>query len=120
MPCRVAVLLAAVLGLGQSKISGLQWQDVDCDNALVHLRRGIVNQQISELKTAGSKRAMPIRQVALRALEQWKAETDSANQKIGIFASEQTYGKQPLWFISLLTRHIRPAALRLGITKSIG
>ena len=37
-----------------------------------------------------------------------------------IFASEQTDGKQPLWFNSLLTRHIRPAALRLGISKRIG
>jgi hypothetical protein len=63
---------------------------------------------------------MPIPEVALQALEQWKAETRFSKPEDWIFASGQTDGKQPRCFNSLLTRHIRPAALRLGISKRIG
>lgn len=37
-----------------------------------------------------------------------------------VFASPEMCGRQPYWPENLLRRHIRPAALRVGITKVVG
>ena len=116
----IAVLLAATLGLRRSEIAGLQWQDVDAENALLNLRRGVVNQQISALKTAGSKRALPIPDAVLAALTQWKVETPFNKPEDWVFASANTEGKQPIWLNSLLERVILPMVRKLGITKCVG
>ncbi len=116
----VAVLLAATLGLRRSEIAGLQWHDVDFDTGVLNLHRGVVNQQISALKTAGSKRALPVPDAVLNALAEWRAETPFNKPEDWLFASSDAEGKQPLWFNSLLERLILPVARRLKITKRIG
>jgi len=116
----VAVLLAALLGLRRSEIAGLQWQDVDFKEALLNLHRGVVNQQISALKTAGSKRALPVPDAVLNALAAWKNEAPFKKPEDWLFASSDTEGKQPLWLNSLLERGILPVVRRLGITKRVG
>jgi hypothetical protein len=60
---------------------------------------------------------MPIPETAFRALEQWKIETRFSKPKGWVFASEQTDGKQPQWFNSLLARHVRQAALGLALAS---
>lgn len=119
-PCRTMALLAALTGLRVSEILGLQWQDVDLDEAVIRLRRGVVNQQVSDLKTAGSKRPLPIPSVLVRALSEWKKQTSFNQPHSWVFASLQTAGAQPYWPGTLLQRHLQPAAKRLGITKQIG
>jgi integrase len=119
-PCRTMALVAALTGLRVSEILGLQWRDVELNEAVIRLRRGVVNQEISDLKTAGSKRPLPIPSVLVQALLDWKKQTCFSDPASWVFASPQTDGAQPYWPGTLLQRHLRPVAKRLGITKQIG
>lgn len=119
-PCRTMVLLAALTGLRVSEIIGLQWQDVNLREGSIHLRRGVVNQEISDLKTAGSKRPLPIPVVVIQALTEWQKQTSFSQPEHWVFASPQSFGEQPYWPGTLLQRHLQPAAKRAGITKRIG
>jgi integrase len=119
-PCRTMALLAALTGLRVSEIIGLQWQDVDLEQRTIRLRRGVVNQEISELKTIGSRRALPIPSVLAEALIEWQKKTSFCQPGDWLFASPQSLGKQPYWPGMLLRRHLQSAAKRLGIIKRIG
>jgi len=119
-PVRTMVLLAATTGLRVSEILGTQWQDIDYDGALIRLRRGVVNQEVSGLKTIGSRRPVPVAAVALEALREWQKQTSFSALSDWVFASPHTGGEQPYWPGTLLSRHIQPAARRLGITKRVG
>jgi integrase len=119
-PCRTMVLLAALTGLRISEIIGLQWDDLDLDGGVIHIRRGVVNQEQSELKTVGSRRPLPIPPVVVEALKLWKDQARFTGPTDWVFASAQREGKQPYWPGTLLSRHIQPAARRAGITKRLG
>lgn len=119
-PCRTMALVAALTGLRVSEILGLQWQDIDLERAVIRLQRGVVNQEISDLKTAGSKRPLPIPPVLVQAIGEWQKETSFRQPTDWVFASPQSDGKQPYWPGTLLKRHVQPAADRAGITKRVG
>lgn len=119
-PCRTMALLAALTGLRSSEMLGLQWQDVDLEGRVIRLRRGVVNQEISDLKTIGSRRPLPIPPVVADALREWQKQTSFSQPENWVFASPQTGGTQPYWPNTLLKRHVQPAASRLGISKTVG
>ncbi len=119
-PCRTVTLAAALTGLRKSELFGLQWQDVDFDKGIVHVRRSIVEQIVGNTKTAGSNRPLPLNTELSKALEQWKLNTPYTKPTDWVFASPSSRGLKPYWGSTLLTRHIRPAALRAGIGKVIG
>jgi integrase len=119
-PCRTMALLAALTGLRVSEILGLQWQDVDLEGRVIRLRRGVVNQEISDLKTVGSKRPLPIPPVVSDSLRGWRMQTSFSQPANWVFASPQTGGTQPYWPNTFLKRYVQPAAQRLGIGKRVG
>jgi len=119
-PVRTMVLVAATTGLRVSEILGLQWQDIDLDGAVIRLRRGVVNQEVSGLKTIGSRRPVPVAAVVVLALRERQKQTSFASLTDWVFASPHTGGKQPYWPGTLLQRHIQPAARRVGISKRLG
>jgi integrase len=96
-PCKTMALLAALTGLRISEILGLQWHDLDLEAAVLHLRRGVVNQEISNLKTIGSRRPLPIAGPLVQALKSWREQTSFSAPDQWVFASPQTGGKQPYW-----------------------
>jgi integrase len=53
-------------------------------------------------------------------LKLWRSETAYPRDTDWVFASPFTDGKRPYWAESALKDHIRPAALRAGITKKVG
>ncbi len=119
-PVRTMVMMAATTGLRVSEILGLKWQDVDLDNAVIRISRGVVNQQISALKTIGSRRPVPATQCLIDALREWLRQSSFIKPEDWVFASPSAGGKQPYWPNTLLDRHILPAAKRAGIGKRIG
>src|ERR1700687_3306363 len=59
-PERTMTLLVAATGLRFSELAGLQWQDIDYANQLIHLRRTWIDGIVSErLKTKKSRSAVP-------------------------------------------------------------
>lgn len=119
-PCKTMVMVAALTGLRISEILGLQWQDVDLENGILQLRRGVVNQKVTLLKTAGSKRPLPIPAELVNALSGWKELALSNQPEHWVFVSPHKDGKHPYWAGTLLQKLIQPAAKRAGIVKKIG
>jgi len=119
-PCRTITLAAALTGLRRGELFGLQWNDVDFENAVIHVRRSIVDQVVGSTKTVGSNRPLPMNVELSKALAQWKLETRYAKPSDWVFASPNSRGEKPYWANTLLSRHIRPAVVEAGIEKVIG
>ncbi len=119
-PYKAMVLLASVTALRASELLGLKWQDFDFESLEINLNRGVVQQVIGELKTEASQKPMPVDRELARVLLEWRHLSPFNQQTDWVFASPEMKGQQPYWPENLLRRHIRPAAERCGIRKTIG
>ena len=119
-PCRTVAVVVVLTGLLRGELFGLQWHDVDFDNAVIHVRRSIVDQVVGSTKTVGSNRPLPLNEQLSAALATWKQATPYAKPSDWVFASPSSRGEKPYWANTLLTTHIRPAAVEAGIGKVIG
>lgn len=116
-PVRTAFLIAAVMGMRRSEIFGLKWADVDFDRAILHVRRSFVDGVVGPPKTDSSRRPLPIPPPALEALRAWQEKSSYAEPDNWVFASDISFGKQPLWPGTLWQRNVVPAIERAEITK---
>ena len=57
---QLLISLCGFLGLRPSEASGLKWDDVDLEQGVIHLRRGVVRGVVGDLKTVGSATSLPI------------------------------------------------------------
>lgn len=85
---RVIIMLALGTALRQGEIFGLEWQDIDFDNALLHVRRAssyVPGEGVhtKEPKTKTSKRTIAITGTILSILQQHKAAQDQAREELG-------------------------------------
>jgi integrase len=117
-PVRTAFLIAAVMGMRRGEIFGLKWADVDFDRAVLHIRRSYVDGVEGLPKTESSRRPLPIPPQVLDALRTWKGKASYTAPGDWLFASEISFGKQPLWPATLWRRNVAPAIERAGITKA--
>lgn len=118
-PFSTMVFLAAI-GLRASEFLGLKWKDVNFTGSEIMLRRGVVHQEVGEVKTEASQKPLPMAGALVETLQNWKAQSLYNNPDDWVFASPVMRGTQPYWPGGLLVKRIRPAALRVGITKHIG
>jgi integrase len=116
-PVRTAFLIAAVMGMRRGEIFGLKWADVDLDRAILHVRRSYVDGVEGLTKTDSSRRPLPLPQHAMEALKAWKEKASYDGPGDWVFASDVSFGKQPLWPGTLWRRNVVPAIERAGITK---
>jgi len=63
---------------------------------------------------------VPLDELTLSELQSWRSVTMYAADSDWVFASEQVFGKMPVWANSSLQKVLQPAARRAGITKRIG
>jgi len=118
-PLRTAVELDAFTGLRRGELIGLQWQDIDFERLVLHVRRSVVQMVNGSTKTEASAKDVPLdvelanTLLQLRQTSPYRAETD------WVFASAKMKGKQPLWPDSLWNRRGRPAVKAAGITKRV-
>jgi integrase len=119
-PCKATVFLAAATGLRASELLGLRWLDVDFESLEINLNQGVVHQVIGKLKTEASQKPMPIDPELARSLLEWRRMSPFNEKTDCVFASPEMKGQQPYWPENLLRRHIRPAAEKCGIRKTIG
>jgi integrase len=118
---RAALLLAAVTGLRRSEMRGLKWFDIDTAKLWINLRRGVVKNWTTKLKTEASRTGIPIPQDLADVLNTWRQQSPYQADDDWVFASPAKAGRSPIWFDVALQRHIRPAAKAAGITgKKIG
>lgn len=116
-PVRTAFLLAAVTGMRRGEIFGLKWADVDLGGAILHIRRSYVDGVEGPPKTESSRRPLPIPPQAIEALKVWKEKSSFPAPDNWVFASDFSFGEQPLWPGTLWRRNIAPAITRAKINK---
>jgi integrase len=119
-PLRTAAELDAFTGLRRGELIGLQWEDVDFENFVIHVRRSGVMMVQGAPKTEASAKDVPLDTalaeslLKLRLVGPYNRETD------WVFASPTMRGKQPLWPEALWRRYGRPAVKAAKIEKRVG
>ena len=111
------VFLAAATGLRVSELLGLKWSDIEFGKSEISLARGIVHQNVGEMKTEASRKPIAMVDELADALRCWNKVTVFNRPEDWVFASPEKRGEQPYWPENPLRRYIRPAAKRAGSTR---
>jgi integrase len=117
-PERTLTLLAAGTGLRISECLGLQWQDVDFADAMIHVRRTWTCGQIGLPKTKASKGPVPLHPLLAEFMTRWKEKTAYPKSAHWVFPSLRLKGKQPRVANMLVEDYLRPAAAKVEILSS--
>lgn len=113
-PFRTIAIVSVSLGLRISEALALQWADFDWNGSRVRLERGIVCQNVDDLKTDESGNGMPIAGELLAVLKAWHNATDFPAPQDWVFASSVQLGKLP-WSYNQVYRVYQKAAKAAGI-----
>src|SRR5262249_5540443 len=90
---RALIMLAAFSGLRASELRGLRWRDVEEPRAgtkhgTIHVRqRADRYNQIGRPKSASGERAVPIGEVVVNALRQWRLACPRKDDDAYVFAT---------------------------------
>jgi integrase len=118
-PLRTACELDAFTGLRRGELIRLQWQDVDFENLVIHVRRSVVMMVAGAPKTEASAKDVPLGAALAESLLKLKLTGPYDRETDGVFVSLTMKGKQPLWPETLWRRYGRPAMKAAGITKRV-
>jgi integrase len=113
-PFRTMALLCCCLGLRISECLGLKWSDVDWLNGKLLVERGIVCQNVDDVKTSESRKQMVIAGEIVATLQSWKQATQFSAPEDWMFASPVQLGRLP-WSYDQVWRVYQKAAKASGI-----
>lgn len=94
-PFRTIARVCVCFGLRISECLALRWSDINWLEGKLSIQRSIVRQRVGDVKTAYSKKTMPIDSEMLRVLESWRARTQFSSDEDWVFASPVKLGKLP-------------------------
>lgn len=115
-PFRTMALLCCCLGLRISECLGLKWSDVDWISGWLTVERGIVCQQVDDVKTAESRKKLAINSELLESVKAWRQSAQFFASNDWMFASPAQLGKLP-WSYDQVWRMYQKAADKAGIGK---
>jgi len=119
-PLRTAAELDAFTGLRRGELIGLQWEDVDFENLVIHVRRSVVMMVQGAPKTEASAKDVPLDAALAESLLKLRLTAPYNRETDWVFASPTMKGKQPLWPETLWRRYGRPAVKAAKIPKRVG
>ncbi len=119
-PIRTLTILAAGLGLRCSELFGLQWRDVNWDAGLLRIERGYVEGNLDDVKTAQSRKPLPLHDSLAILLRQHLARTEFKKPEDFIFASPHTAGERPYDPKYLQYYVLAVAAREAGLGAGVG
>jgi integrase len=108
-------LLAAGTGLRISECLGLQWQDINFSEAMIHVRRTWTCGRVRLPKSKASRAPVPLHPLLAAFMQRWNNETPYFQATDWVFASCRLRGKQPRVANMLVEDYLRPAAMKAGI-----
>ena len=117
-PERTLTLLAAGTGLRISECLGLQWQDVNFADRMIHVRRTWTCGRVGLPKSKASKGPVPLHPLLAEFMLAWKQKTTHSQAGDWVFPSTRLNGKQPRVANMLVEDHLRPAAVKAGVLSS--
>jgi integrase len=112
---RTLVLVTAATALRISEILALQWRDIDVENQCIYVRRAYVYGKFGKPKSKASKRPVPLHPVLAAHLLNWRRETPYSKEEELVFPSFKLKGTRPPRANMLLSDHLRPAAVKVGV-----
>lgn len=115
-PFRTIALVCVCLGLRISECLALKWFDVDWFGGRLRVERGIVCQNVGDVKTRESGKTMTIDESLLATLKAWKQATQFSANEDWIFASPMQLGALP-WSYPWVWRMFQNAAKAAGVGK---
>jgi integrase len=113
-PFRTIALTCVCLGLRISECLALKWSDVDWLNGRLRVERGIVRQNVGDVKTTGSRKQMSLDDGLLAVLRTWKQATQFSAGEDWVFASPAKAGVQP-WSYPRVLQVFQQAAADAGV-----
>jgi integrase len=113
-PFGTMALLCVCFGLRISECLALRWSDVDWLNRRLRVERGIVEQNVDDVKTDDSRKSLVIADELLERLKVWKRTTEFSEQGDWIFASPLKIGRLPYSYTGFW-RELDRAAKACGI-----
>jgi integrase len=119
-PLRTAIELDAFTGLRRGELIGLQWQDVDFESLVIHVRRSVVMMVEGAPKTEASAKDVPLDAALAESLLKLRMSSPYAKSSDWVFASVKMNGRQPYWPETLWRRYGKPAVTKAGIPKRVG
>lgn len=117
-PYRTVALLCVCFGLRISECLALMWSDVDWNAGTITVTRGIVCQNVDEVKTENSRKALPVAAEMLDVLKAWKQATQFSAEGDWMFASPVKLGRLPFSYTGIL--HIFQKAAKDAGIGSLG
>jgi len=115
-PFRTIALVCVCFGLRISECLALKWHDVDWLNGRLRIERGIVRQQVDDVKTIYSQKQMSIDPEVIEMLKARKQATQFSAEEDWVFASPIRHGRLP-WSYPHIWRVFQKAASEAGIGK---
>jgi integrase len=94
-PFGLMAMLCVCFGLRISECLALRWSDVDWLGATLNIERGIVEQNVDDVKTDTSRKALTIAAELLEPLKAWKQSSPFPSENDWIFASPLKLGRLP-------------------------
>ena len=113
-PFATMARLCICLGLRISECLALKWCDVDWLNGTLRVERGIVEQNVDDVKTGESRRTLTIASELLDLLKHWKQVTQFPADSDWLFASPLKIGRLPYSYTGVW-RELQRAAEAAGI-----
>lgn len=115
-PFRTMALVCVCFGLRISECLALKWSDVDWLNSTLRIERGIVEQNVDDVKTDDSRRTLTVARELLEVLKAWKHTTQFSATEDWIFASPHKIGRLPYSYTGFW-RELQRAAEASGIGR---
>jgi integrase len=115
-PFQTMALLCVCLGLRISEALALRWSDIDWLGYRLSVRRGIVEQNVADVKTEGSAKTFKLVEELLETLKSLKQTSEFSKPEDWIFASPLKLGRLPYSYTGVW-RDLQRAAVAAGIGK---
>ena len=113
-PFGTMALVCVCFGLRISECLALRWSDVDWLNGTMRIERGIVEQNVGDVKTEGSRKSLRIAAELLERLKMWRQTTQFAADVDWMFASPLKLGRLPYSYTGVW-RELQRAADDAGV-----
>lgn len=110
-PFNNIVMLCVCFGLRISECLALKWSDVDWDQSTLQVERGIVEQNVDDVKTDDSRRTFILAPELLSVLKEWSKVTPFGATSDWMFASPLKIGRLPYSYTGVWRELKRAAAV---------
>lgn len=92
---RTIAIVSVCLGLRISECLGLKWSDVNWLDGTITVERGIVNQNVDDVKSAESRKQLSLDGGLLEVLKAWRSMSQLTAPGDWMFASPAQLGRLP-------------------------